>query len=60
LHLTMLFHDYSHVGQISGHQQSYRYEDGPWKGRGRLCRRTLIFIFFLIFVLSDLSVLMTT
>jgi hypothetical protein len=46
---------------ISDHQQSWRYEDGPWKGPGHLCWWPLIFKKnFLISVLSDLSVLVTT
>jgi len=50
------------VLKINDHQQSWGYEDGPWKGgRAHLCWWPLIFKKnFLISVLSDLSVLMTT
>jgi len=30
-------------GEISDHQQSWGYEDGPWKGPGHLCWWPLIF-----------------
>jgi cyclopropane fatty-acyl-phospholipid synthase-like methyltransferase len=30
--------------QISDHQQSWGYEDGPWKGRGHLCWWSLIYL----------------
>jgi hypothetical protein len=47
--------------KISDHQRSWRYEDGPWKEPGHLCWWPLIFKKnFLISVLSDLSVLVTT
>ena len=46
--------------KISDHQQSWGYEDGPWKGPGPPLLVPLIFIFFLISVLSDLLVLMAT
>jgi len=47
--------------EISGHQQSWGYEDGPWKGPGPPLLVVADFlIFFLISVLADLLVLMTT
>ena len=46
---------------ISDHQQSWGYEDGPWKGPGPpLLVAADFLIFFLISVLLDLLVLMTT
>jgi hypothetical protein len=48
--------------KISDHQQSWGYEDGPWKGPGPPLLVVADFFKknFLISVLSDLSVLMTT
>ena len=61
-------HDCNQAPLISDHQQSLGYEDGLWKGpgppllvTGYLCLWPLIFKKnFMIPVLSDLSVLMTT
>jgi hypothetical protein len=45
----------------SDHQQSWGYVDGPWKGPGPpLLAAADFLIFFLISVLPDLLVLMTT
>jgi hypothetical protein len=49
------------VHQISDHQQSWGYEDGPWKGPGPPLLVAADFLkFFLISVLSNLLVLMST
>jgi len=49
------------IGKISDHQQSWGYEDGPWKGPGPPPLVAADFLkFFLISVLLALLVLMTT
>ena len=49
------------MDEISDHQQSWGYEDGPWKGPGPpLLVAADFFNFFLIPVLSDLLVWMST
>jgi len=46
--------------QISDHQQSWGYDDGPWKGPKPSLLVAADFLKFLISVLSDLLVLTTT